>query len=164
MKNWRNVNSARLLSAILCILVGALFLVWRGAIISAAITVVGAMLIASAIVCLVRKNYTACVINAVFGVLILAFGHLFLSAALYLLGAVLMIYGILLLIEVIRCGLGRMRAPMVIVRVAQPLLCIFAAACLFLNQGGAVDWVFILSGFLLIVQGVLALGDAVGLK
>ena len=35
---------------------------------------------------------------------------------------------------------------------------------MFFNQGGTVDWVFILSGLFLMVEGVLALADAVGLK
>ena len=160
----KKVNSTKLLSAILTLLVGILFLIWKGAVIGWAMTVIGVLLIVSAVMCLIRKNYTACVINAVIGALIIAFGWLFVSAALYVLAAILLIYGILLLIEIAKRGLKRLGTLAVIVRLAQPVICILVACCFFFNQGGAVDWVFILSGLFLIVNGVLALGDAVGIK
>ena len=160
----KKVNSARLLSAVLTILVGVLFLLWKGAVVSVAMTVIGVLLIVSAIMSLVRKNYTACVISAVFGALIIGFGWLFLSVALYVLAAILLIYGILLLIEIAKRGFRRMGTLALIVRVAQPVICILVGGCLFFNQGGTVDWVFILSGLFLMVEGVLALADAVGLK
>ena len=160
----KNANSAKLLSAALTILVGVLFLIWKGTIISVAMTVIGVLLIVSAIVNLARKRYTVGVVGAVFGVMVLCFGWLFLSVALYVLAAILLIYGILLLIEIARRGLSRIGVLAAIVRLSQPIICILVAGCLLFNQGGAVDWVFILSGIFLIVEGVLALGDAIGLK
>ena len=160
----KKVNTTKLLPALLMILVGALFLLWKGAVISAAMTVIGVLLIVSAIVNLVRKNYVAGVVGAVMGVMVLCFGWLFLSVALYVLAAILLIYGILLLIEVGKRGFRHMGALAVVIRVAQPVICILIAACLLFNQGGTVDWVFILSGLFLIVEGVLALGDAMGIK
>ena len=88
----KNVNSTKLLSAILTILVGMLFLIWKGAIVSIAMTVIGVLLIIAAVMNLIRKNYTACVIGAVFGVMVLCFGWIFLSVALYVLAAILLIY------------------------------------------------------------------------
>ena len=160
----KNVNSTKLLSAILTIVVGILFLIWKGTIVSIAMTVIGVLLIVSAVMNLIRKNYTACVIGAVFGVMVLCFGWLFLSVALYVLAAILLIYGILLLIEIAKCGFARMGALAVAVRLAQPVVCILVAGCLLFNQGGTVDWVFILSGLFLMVEGVLALADALGVK
>ena len=160
----KRTNSAKLLSAALTILVGILFLILKGSVISVAMTVIGVLLIATAIMNLVRKKYTACVIGAVLGVMVLCFGWLFLSVALYLLAAILLIYGILLLMEVAKRGVGRMGTLAAIIRLSQPVICILVAGCLLFNQGGTVDWVFIVSGLFLIVEGVLALGDALGLK
>ena len=160
----KKVNSAKLLSAILTILLGVLFLIWKGTIVRAVITGIGILLIVAAVMSLIRKDHTSCVICAVFGALIIAFGQLFLSAAFYVLAAVLLIYGILLLIEIAKRGLMRVGVRGAIIRIAQPLLCILAACCLLLYQGDTVDWLFILSGLFLMVEGVLALGDAGGLK
>jgi uncharacterized membrane protein HdeD (DUF308 family) len=38
--------------------------------------------------------------------------------------------------------------------IAQPVIYILVAICLFFNQGGAISWVFILSGVFLILDGI----------
>ena len=160
----QKANTTKLLAAILTITVGVLFLIWKGAILSVAMTVAGILLIVSAVLSLIQKNYVACVINAVIGVFIIVFGWLFVTVVLYILAAILLIYGILLLIEQLKRGFKNMGILAIIIRLAQPVFCLFIAGCLLFNRGGTIAWVFILSGIFLIVQGVLALVDCLGLK
>ena len=160
----KNFNSNKLISALLTMIVGILFLIWKGGIVSIAMTVAGVLLIVSAVLNLIRKNYTSGVISAVFGVLVLVFGWLFVTVALYILAAILLIYGILQLIELAKKGFKRMSTLTVVIRLAQPVVCVLVAACLLFNQGGTISWVFILSGIFLIVQGAFALIDCLGLK
>ncbi len=157
-------NSNKLLSAILMLLVGVLFLIWKGGVVALAMTAIGVLLIVAAIMNLIRKKIPVGVVCAVLGVLVLFVGGLFVSVALYVLAAILLIYGILLLMDILKRGFKRMGTLAIVVRVAQPAVCILVAACLLFNQGGTVDWVFILSGLFLIVEGVLALADALKLK
>lgn len=149
-------NQGRLISAIFTVLAGILFIILKGEVISIAMTVFGVALIVSAIVDIVHKRIFGCIFKAVLGVLIIVFGWAFVKVALYVLAVILLVFGIVQII-----GNFRTKAPknvlVNILRFVQPVICIIAGACLFFYQGATIEWVFILSGVLLIVQGALAL-------
>lgn len=150
-------NSEKLLQAILTIVLGVLFIVFKSDIIGIALTVLGIALIISAIIDLVHKQVTPCVIKAVVGVVIIVFGWTLMSAALYIMAALLLIYGILLLYQMIKENKARVESADKALGFIKPVLYIVSAVCLLFNQGGTIEWVFILSGVFFIVEGIISL-------
>lgn len=157
-------NQNKLIGALLLTVLGILFLIWKGGVISIAMTVLGVMLIVQAVLDLIAKNYVPCVVRGVLGVVIIVFGWAFVTVALYIMAAVLLIYGILQLIEAIKAYPKQKNAVSKIVGFIQPAVCILISVCLLFNQGGTISWVFIIAGIFLIVQGVLGLIDALTSK
>lgn len=149
-------KSEQLIQAILTIVLGVLFMVFKSDIIGIAMTVLGVALIISAVVDLVHKQVAPCVIKAVVGVVIIVFGWTLMSAALYIMAALLLIYGILLLYQTIKDN-KRIENADKILRFVKPILYIVISVCLLFNQGGTIAWVFILSGVFFIVEGIISL-------
>jgi uncharacterized membrane protein HdeD (DUF308 family) len=157
-------NQNKLIAALFLTLLGLLFLIWKGGVISIAMTVLGVMLIVQAVFDVIGKNYVGCVVRAVLGIVILIFGWAFVTVALYVMAAVLLIYGLLQLIEAIKAFPKQKSLTAKIVEFIQPAICIVIAVCLLFNQGATVSWAFIVAGVFLIVQGVLGLIDALTSK
>ena len=157
-------NQNKLIAAILVTVLGLLFLIWKGGVISIAMTVLGVMLLVQAVLDVIAKDYTAGAIKAVLGVAIIVFGWAFLTIALYVMAAVLLVYGILQLIDAYKAYPKQKSLTAKIVGFIQPAIYTLIAVCLLFNQGETVSWVFIIAGIFLIVQGVLALIDCVTSK
>lgn len=153
-------KSENLTFAVLAIVLGLLFIIFKSAIISLTMTVFGILLIVSGVLDLMKKAVTGGVIKVVAGVVIIVFGWTLLTAALYVLAALLLIFGIIELYNTIRRrkSLGKTEFTMYAVEYA---LFIAIGVCLLFNQVGAIDWIFIVSGIVLIVDGLLALAQLV---
>ncbi len=149
------------LNAILTILLGVLFIVLKQNVIKYAMTVFGVVLLVLAVVDLIDHIIPAAIIKAVIGVLAIVFGWVLVSAALYILAALLIIYGLVQIYELARAKVKASKAAYTLLIYAVPAASIAAGLCLFINQGGTVTWVFILTGVLLLVEGVLSLANAV---
>lgn len=145
-----------IVTAIALIVIGALFMIYKSEVISIAMSLIGVTLIVLGIVDAVRKFVVSGVVKIVFGVLVLAAGWLFISLALYILGAFLIIAGISELYNLTKIKIKKISLP-VAMHIAQPIIYILVAICLFFNQGGALSWVFTVSGLFLIIDGVVAL-------
>lgn len=143
------------LYALASIAIGILFVWLKGGVVSIAMTVLGVALAVYGIGDLLKHRTVTGVVKLVLGIAVLLCGWVFLAVALYIMAALLLIYGLLELIAFFR--IKRRSAFDVFVGLAGPVICLAVAACLFFNQGGAIDWVFLVSGILLIVQGVLDL-------
>ena len=155
----------KLLSALLTTILGVMFLIWKGGVVSIAMTVLGVALIVSAILDILHSKIVPCVVKAVIGAVIIVFGWAFVTVALYIMAAVLLIYGILQVVEFVQRNKKRkLRPSTVLICLAQPIVSIVVAACLLFNQGGTISWVFIIAGIFLIVDGVLALADCLSSK
>ena len=155
----KNQSKSKLVSAILMTLIGILFIILKNKVISIGMTILGVMLIVQAVIDLFNKKFASAVIKGVIGALVIVLGWLFVTVALYIMAAVLLICGILQLIDVIK-SLPHFKSIFAkIVGFIQPVVYIGIAVCLFMDQGGTVSWVFILSGIFFIVQGALALID-----
>nr|MBE6545034.1 hypothetical protein [Oscillospiraceae bacterium] len=145
-----------LITAVALIVIGALFIIYKSEIISIAMSIIGVTLIVLGIVDAVRKFVVSGVVKIVFGVLVLVAGWLFITLALYILGAFLLIAGITELYKLTKVKIKKMSLP-VAMHIAQPIIYILVAICLFFNQGGALSWVFTVSGIFLIIDGIVAL-------
>ena len=149
-------NLSKLASPLLSIALGVLLLVFKGGIISIALTVLGVLFIVMGVMDLVNKQNQTGLIRFIIGAVIIALGWLLVSVALYIFAVLLVLsgaYGIFTLTK---------NNKKLSIAYIQPILLLIAGACLFFNQGTTVDWVFIVVGAVLLAQGVLALYN--GLK
>ena len=149
----KNNKSNEFLTSVALIVIGLLFLIYKGGIISIAMSVIGVTLIALGIIDIIRNRVTVGIIKLVLAALVMLAGWLFIKLALYLLGAILLIVGVTELRSVLSVKYKKLTLP-VILHIAQPVIYILVAICLFFNQGGAISWVFTLSGLFLIIDGL----------
>ena len=156
MKKRKNNKSNDLLTAAALILIGLLFIIYKGGIISLAMSLIGITLIVLGIIDIIKKRAVSGVIKLVFAALVMLAGWLFITLALYVLGAFLLVAGVSQLVALSKVKLKKLTLP-VAMRYAQPIIYILIAICLFFNQGGAISWVFTVSGIFLIIDGIAAL-------
>lgn len=151
-------TSEKVISALLTILLGVMFIVMKQEVISVAMTVFGVVLIVLGIMNFIDKEVVPAVIKIVLGALIIVFGWVLVSAVLYIVAALLLIYGILLLYSRIKLRVKGWRQ--MLFAYAEPVVFIVISFFLFFNQGGTLAWVFIVSGIFTVVEGILMLIDA----
>jgi uncharacterized membrane protein HdeD (DUF308 family) len=116
-------------------------------------SLIGITLVVLGIIDILRARVFSGVVKLVFAALVVLAGWLFVTLALYVLGAFLLIAGITQLIAISKLKIKKLTLPAVM-HIAQPVIYILVAICLFFNQGGAISWVFILSGVFLILDGI----------
>ena len=145
-----------LISAIALIVIGVLFIVYKSEIISFAMSLIAIALIVMGVLDIVHKNIVSGIIKIVFGALVAVAGWVFVKLALYVLAAFLLIAGVLELYGFLRYKIQKFNLP-VIMHIVQPAIYILVAICLLFNQGGALSWVFVVSGIFFIIDGVVAL-------
>ncbi len=141
------------MTAIALIVIGLLFMIYKGGIISIAMSLIGATLIVLGILDILHNRTTIGIIKLVLAALVMLAGWLFIKLALYILGAFLLVAGITQLRSVLSVKYKKVTLP-VVMHVMQPVIYILVAICLFFNQGGAISWVFTVSGIFLIIDGV----------
>lgn len=149
-----------IISAIFSMLIGVMLIVMKGQVVSIAITVFAVIVLISAIIDLVNKLINSAIVKAVIGVCILIFGWVFVSVALYLLAAAIIIMGLLRIVNMHKILPEDMTHQQKLFAYIRPAITVLAGICLLFNQGGAVNWVFILTGVLLVAEGVLDVADA----
>jgi uncharacterized membrane protein HdeD (DUF308 family) len=128
-------------------------MIYKGGIISIAMSFIGATLIVLGILDMLHNRTTIGIIKLVLAALVMLAGWLFIKLALYILGAFLLVAGITQLRNVLSVKYKKITLP-VVMHVIQPVIYILVAICLFFNQGGAISWVFTVSGIFLIIDGV----------
>lgn len=145
-------KDSQLLIRIGMIVLGVLFVFKRSGVIHTAITLIAAVLLLSAILDFIKKQTSSGVVKGVIALCVMVFGWLFVELALYLIAALLLLYGIGQLIQTVKQKPGGY-LPYVV-----PVFSLIAGCCLLFNQGGTVDWIFVVVGIVLIVDGILSLG------
>lgn len=149
-----------MMTSIISIVLGLLLIVMKGEIISLALTVLGVAVLVSAGVDFANKWMNTGIVKAVIGVCILVFGWVFVNLALYILAAAIIIMGLLQISNIYKYAPVEITLKGKILLYAKPALTVLAGGCLLFNQGGTIDWIFIVTGILLMVEGVLELADA----
>ncbi len=144
-------------SALGSILLGALLIIMKGKIISAAITVLAVFVIIGAIVDFTAGLVNFGIVKMVAGVCILVFGWIFASLAFYILAAGIILMGLLQISSIKKNMPVNLTAGERFQEYFKPGLMVIAGACLLFNQSGTIAWVFIATGFLLIVNGIMTL-------
>ena len=140
---------------------GIMFLALRGEFIGIVMTVIGASLIVFGIINLFFGDLYQAIAEAVVGVFIIVFGWLLVAVAFYVIAVALIFYGIVK-IRVAFTFIGS-KSPLFFITV--PFICgalnVVLGFLLFFNQSGTIDWIFIVSGIGLILEGILGLTDVI---
>lgn len=150
-------TSEKLISALLTILLGVLFMIMKSDVVRVAMTILGFALIVIGILNLVDKYVAPAVVKIVLGALIVLCGWLIAAAVLYIVAALLLIYGILDLYMRIKAGIKFVNFNTLLFY-AKPILMILLAILLLFNK---LDWIFIVAGICAVLEGALMLVDAV---
>lgn len=146
-----------LISAVVSILLGLLLVILKNDVISIALTVIGIGLLVSAVMDFVNHLTKVGIVKAVIGVSVLVFGWMFINLALYILAAAIIIMGLMQIVNINRYAPFGMTGKEKVIVYCKPVLTVLAGVFLFFNQGGALAWVFVVTGVLLIVEGVMDL-------
>ena len=153
MENKKNISSS-LISGLIMILVGILFIIFQGKVLSILFTIIGVLLIAYGIIDLINHKQTSGLIKVLVGVLIIVFGWVLVSVCLYIFGALLIIFGVLNLVQLFRQKAHGTKPLITILLYLSPILDILCGIFLIINQIKAIDYAFIFFGIILIIDGM----------
>lgn len=155
MKN-KSTRNNKLIAALVSIVLGLMFIIFKGEVINIAMTIIGAVAIIMAIIDFVHKETVPGVLKAIIGVCVIVFGWVFVDIALYVIAGILILLGITQIVSAVKnadnVGSFQKVAGFII-----PVASLASGICLFFNQGGTISWIFTAAGILLMVQGVLGL-------
>lgn len=143
------------IKGIAAVVLGLLLLLLKGEVISIVLTIVGILVLVSAFSAWRGQRSNEAIGKAVVGVCILAFGWLFVNLALYIVAAVIVAVGLKKIVDTKNSSPVNLSLQEKVMIYAKPALIVLAGLVLFFNQGGVIDWVFIVVGVLLIVEGAL---------
>ena len=141
----------RLITAVGAIILGVLFVALKGGVLGVAMTVLGVALIVLGVSDLIKGGTVDAIVKIALGVVAIVFGWALASVAIYILAALLVVYGVMTLYQIIK---DKCKDALSFIA---PVVMLVVGLCLFFNQGGTVNWVFIVSGIFLIIYGVLNL-------
>lgn len=144
------------LNAIVNIVLGAMFIIFRGSVVSIAITFLGIVAILLGVIDFVNKQTTFGIIKCTCGVAVLVFGRIFLFIACVIIGFALIAMGAMRIVDTYHLMPVNATATEKIMSYLKPFVSIAAGLCLIFNFGDVVDWLLIVAGALLIVDGVLS--------
>ena len=148
-KRKKQVKS-NLTNALLYIIIGLLFCVFKAGMMNVLFSVVGALLIAKGVLDILEKNVTSGVISAVAGVAVIVLGW-------ELTGIALMVLGIIILIKAIQNILELMKRKRTVLEFVGAILAAVIGFMLIFSGWKAVDLLFIVIGITLILDGGMTL-------
>ncbi len=139
-----------LVYALLYILIGVLFIVFKNSILNWLMTIVGVVFIALGVLDIIHHRYTNGVIEAVIGIAVILGGWLFIEIVLIVLGALLIVQGVVDLAKQLQGGKNALKIIVAIITIALGVL-------LIVSKWVVLDWFFIVIGVAFIVDGAFAL-------
>lgn len=149
----KKINNYQI-SGLMMILLGILFLIFQGEILSIIFTIFGVLLILFGIFNIINGLIIPGIIQIVVGVLVIVFGWALIKVCLYIVAILLIIYGGYALYDLIRHKTHGVKPLITILLYLSPVLDILLGVLLFINQIGAINYIFIFFGILLIIDGL----------
>ena len=137
--------------ALLYIILGVLFIVFKSGMLNWLMTIAGIVFIALGIYDIIKKNLNQGIIEAVIGVVIIVGGWLFVELVLIVFGAMLIIKGVMDLIAAFRAKSKSVS------RIICSIITLVVGILLILAKWVALDWFFIVLGAVFIIDGLFAL-------
>ena len=152
-------NTNKMITAVVAIIVGILFIAMKGEVISLAMTALGIAAVVMGVLDITKSESKGGVIKIVVGALIITFGWLFTSVMLYIIAALMIIYCIGNLVASLKTDGYPMSTVQAIRTYAKPIVGLVAGVCLLLNQGGTVSWAFVIAGIIFVTEGIMMLSE-----
>lgn len=153
-------KSEKLIAALLTMALGILFIILKDGFISLLMTIVGAGLIVLGLIDLINKLVPPAVVKLVAGALVILCGWVIVEAVLYIIAGILLVFGILLLYYKIKNNVCGFNLGETILEYVTPAICITIGILLLFHTGKVVNFVFIASGCLALVEGGVMLYEA----
>lgn len=144
----RSRSNSNLSSALLYIVLGVLLIVFRGQTLDWAMTIAGVFFILSGIVDIVRKNWTGGALSLIIGIAVLVLGWTATQIVLLVLGVLIALKGLMSLLSAIKYRRSLLTVLFALLTIAVGVILAF---------GNGLDIVLIVTGALLIVDGLLGL-------
>ena len=141
---------------------GGMFIAAKHQSVQIALTVVGAALLIMAFVDFYQNEKVLGVFKGVGGAALIVLAWVFSKIALYLVSALIILYGILQTIVILRARAQDLPKVRKIFAFTKPIGMLVAGVCLVFNADGVVPWVFVFSGVLIVIVGLLLLVDKTG--
>ena len=159
-------RSSQFVSALMTLILGVLFVILKGEVVGIALTVFGVVLLISAVLELIKLKIASGIIKAILGIAVLIFGWVLIDIALLVIGIVLIVFGVLELVKRIVAVFKKNNTKLLakILGFISPVFSIVAGYFLITSSGETVAWAIILGGVLLIINGALALIEAISSK
>lgn len=148
LKSFKDVT---FLTSLIYIILGVLLAVFKGSVISWAMTVAGVLLIVFGVVGIVKGNTIYGVIALLVGIVIIVCGWAIVDIAITILGIIVAIKGFVDLVEAFRLKKKN------VLPIVYAIVTIAAGIMLAVAHWLVVDWFFIIVGILLIVDGIFGL-------
>ena len=150
-------KSEKIIAAVLTMVVGVLLILMKDNFIGVLMSVIGLGLIVFGIVDIIENAVPPAVIKIVGGILTVICGWWVVEAVLYVLSAVLLICGILLLYDKIKRKVWCDTLVYTLCEYAAAVVCIAVGAVLLFHQNLTVNFIFITSGLLVLLEGGIML-------
>lgn len=145
-------KNTELFSALLYLIIGALLVIFRSQTLGWAMTVAGVFFIIAGALDLTKKNMVGGAVSIIIGIAILVLGWTFAKIVLLVLGVLIAVKGLILLFEV----LGKKKKNLA--EILYPIISVIVG--LLLAFGNGLDLLIVITGVLLIADGVVGLVGA----
>ena len=139
-----------LTNAVLYLLVGVLFCLFRSSVLGWLLTAVGVLFIVQGVLSLLQKDMAGGIVGLVIGLLVILGGWLFVEIVMVLFGVLVIVKGVTSLMD----ALKRKNNTMPILMAGVTL---FVGILLIVSRWAMLDWFFVILGVIFIINGVLAL-------
>lgn len=141
---------AKLLTAVLYIVIGVLFCIFRAALLQWLLTIVGVLFVVQGVLSLVKKDMVSGAVSLVIGLLLIIGGWTFVEVIMIVFGVLMIVKGVLDLLEALKRKNN-------VVPIVFACLTLAVGVLLIVSRWAMLDWLFILIGVFFIADGVLGL-------
>jgi len=152
-------NSNKIITAAIAIIVGIMFIVMKGEVVSLALTLLGIGTIVMGIMDVVKQDTKSGIVKLICGAVVITCGWLFVNVALTIIAVLLIVYCIANLASNLKIDGYTMSGVQKFRTFFKPLTGLVAGICLLFNQGGTVAWAFVITGIIFIANGVAMLSE-----
>lgn len=136
--------------ALLYVVVGILFIVFKSGMLNWLMTIIGVVFIALGVYDIIKKKITNGIIEAAIGVVVIVGGWVFVEIVLIVFGALLIVKGVTDLISLFKGSKN-------VISIIVAILTIALGVLLIVSKWVALDWMFIVIGIVFIVEGAFSL-------
>jgi uncharacterized membrane protein HdeD (DUF308 family) len=149
-------KQSNLTTAMLYVIVGILFCIFRAGLLNWLLTIAGILFLVVGVLDLIKKDMTSGIVSLVIGLVIMLGGWLFLEI-------VLLIFGILVAVKGVLALLAALKAKNVW-DIVFSAVTVFVGLMLVVSKWAMVDWLFVIIGILMIIDGVMEIIGIFGTK